>query len=28
MAYIRMDEEISKWIEETTTLVSNKPDYP
>ena len=28
MAYIRMDEEINKWIEETTSLVSSKPDYP
>jgi hypothetical protein len=28
IAYIRMDEEISKWIEETTSLVSSKPDYP
>ena len=28
LAYIRVDDEISKLIEETTTLVSNKPDYP
>ncbi|MFW9937269.1 MAG: hypothetical protein ACFFA8_00980 [Promethearchaeota archaeon] len=28
VTYCRIDEELSKWIEETTTLVSNKPDYP
>ena len=28
LAYIRVDDDLSKWIEETTTLVSSKPDYP
>jgi hypothetical protein len=28
VTYIRVDEDLSKWIEETTTLVSSKPDYP
>ena len=28
VTYCRVDEELSKWIEETTTLVSTKPDYP
>jgi hypothetical protein len=27
VTFIRVDEEISSWIEETTTLVSSKPDY-
>ncbi|MFW9930494.1 MAG: hypothetical protein ACFFD1_13975 [Candidatus Thorarchaeota archaeon] len=27
VTYIRVDEEVSSWIEETTTLVSSKPDY-
>jgi hypothetical protein len=27
VTFIRVDEEISQWIEETTTLVSSKPDY-
>ncbi|NHJ25650.1 MAG: hypothetical protein EAX89_13785 [Candidatus Lokiarchaeota archaeon] len=28
VSYIRIDEELSSWIEETTTLVSTKADYP
>ncbi|MFW9948893.1 MAG: hypothetical protein ACFFKA_02050 [Candidatus Thorarchaeota archaeon] len=28
VSYIRMDENMSNWIEETTTLVSSKADYP
>ena len=28
IAYIRVDDDLSSWIEETTTLVSSKPDYP
>ena len=28
LAFIRVNEELSSWIEETTTLVSSKPDYP
>jgi hypothetical protein len=28
VTFIRVDEDISSWIEETTTLVSSKPDYP
>jgi hypothetical protein len=28
VTYIRIDEEISSWIEETTTLISTKPDFP
>ncbi|GAG11835.1 unnamed protein product, partial [marine sediment metagenome] len=28
VAYIRVDDDLSNWIEETTTLVSSKPDYP
>lgn len=28
VTYIRVDDELSGWIEETTTLVSSKPDYP
>ena len=27
VTFIRIDEDISPWIEETTTLVSSKPDY-
>ena len=27
VTFIRVDDEISPWIEETTTLVSSKPDY-
>lgn len=27
VTFIRVDEDISPWIEETTTLVSSKPDY-
>lgn len=27
VTFIRVEEEISTWIEETTTLVSSKPDY-
>ena len=27
VTFIRVDEDISSWIEETTTLVSSKPDY-
>jgi len=27
VTFIRVDEVISPWIEETTTLVSSKPDY-
>jgi hypothetical protein len=27
VTFIRVDEDISRWIEETTTLVSSKPDY-
>ena len=27
VTFIRIDEDISTWIEETTTLVSSKPDY-
>lgn len=26
--YLRVDKQLSQWIEETTTLVSSKPDYP
>jgi len=28
VTYCRIDEELSQWIEETTTLVSSKPNYP
>ena len=28
VTYVRVDDDLSKWIEETTTLVSSKPDYP
>jgi hypothetical protein len=28
VSYIRMDEDLSNWIEETTTLFSSKADYP
>ena len=28
VTYCRVDEDMSNWIEETTTLVSSKPDYP
>jgi len=28
VTYCRIDKDLSKWVEETTTLVSNKPDYP
>jgi hypothetical protein len=28
VSYIRMDEDLSSWVEETTTLVSSKADYP
>jgi len=28
VAYIRVDDDLSNWIEETTTLVSSKPNYP
>jgi len=28
VTYCRVDEEMAHWIEETTTLVSSKPDYP
>ncbi|MHA2288147.1 MAG: hypothetical protein ACXABG_05115 [Promethearchaeota archaeon] len=28
VTFIRVDESLSSWIEETTTLVSSKPDYP
>ncbi len=28
VTFIRVNEELSSWIEETTTLVSSKPDYP
>ena len=28
VTYIRVDNDLSSWIEETTTLVSSKPDYP
>jgi len=28
VTYCRIDEEMSNWIEETTTLVSSKPDFP
>jgi len=28
VTYCRVDEDLSQWIEETTTLVSTKPDYP
>ena len=27
VTYIRVDDQLSQWIEETTTLVSSKPDY-
>ena len=27
VAYMRVDDQLSHWIEETTTLVSSKPDY-
>ena len=28
VTFIRVDKDLSSWIEETTTLVSSKPDYP
>ena len=28
VSYIRMDEDLANWIEETTSLVSSKADYP
>ncbi len=28
VTFIRVNEELSSWIEETTTLVSSKADYP
>ena len=28
VSFILTDEDLSNWIEETTTLVSIKPDYP
>ena len=27
VTYMRVDDQLSQWIEETTTLVSSKPDY-
>jgi len=27
VTYLRVDDQLSQWIEETTTLVSSKPDY-
>ncbi len=27
VTYMRLDDQLSQWIEETTTLVSSKPDY-
>ena len=27
VTFMRVDEEVSPWIEETTTLVSSRPDY-
>ena len=27
VTFIRVDDELGAWIEETTTLVSSKPDY-
>ncbi|MFX0019772.1 MAG: hypothetical protein ACFFAK_00255 [Promethearchaeota archaeon] len=27
VTYMRVDNQLSQWIEETTTLVSSKPDY-
>jgi hypothetical protein len=28
VTYCRIDSDLSQWIEETTSLVSNRPDYP
>ena len=28
VSYIQMDEDLANWIEETTSLVSSKSDYP
>jgi len=28
VTFCRVDSELSQWIEETTTLVSSKPNYP
>ena len=28
VTFLRVDEDLSGWIEETTTLVSTNPDYP
>jgi hypothetical protein len=27
VTYMRVDDQLAQWIEETTTLVSSKPDY-
>ena len=27
VTYLRVDDDLSKWIEETTTLVSSRPDW-
>ena len=27
VTYMRLDEDLSKWVEETTTLVATKPDW-
>ncbi|MFX1304161.1 MAG: hypothetical protein ACFFBV_08380 [Promethearchaeota archaeon] len=28
VTFCRMDEELSQWVEETTTLMGSKNDYP